>query len=699
MLLLIVASWCVLPAHALAGKEGVPVSFPYVFVMESGSSLPSKISDDDFYSLAQGVIFPVNQFYIPDGSAWLRELKEKVEPWATANGYELRRVEMRGASSPEGPIAWNNTLAANRSIALRDTLRSIFHVGYSLIDPNVVENPEDYKALVHMMRQKKDPDLAYVVGVLEKYAGNRLMIKAELMGTRQGALWQRLLREYFPEIRYARVLLHFAPKSDEPVTDELSDEEAFRMLHEKYPYVFVLPPGVKKVPKLSDNFYYNYGQGIIFPVNKFDLPKNHPWFDELIYEVEPWARENKMILRKADMRGASSPEGPIKWNNTLAENRSRALQDTLQSIFHIDYNIVDSAVMQAPEDYRALLHLMRRERDRDLRIVEDILEKYNWDRVLVKRSLKKVNGGKLWRRLLKEYYPNIRYARVYLFFSQDLDSISSTKRERVPQSTRMQVFPDTIYEPQRVPRRRVLAIRTNLLYDGLYMPGYGWAPSPNVAVEYFPSKGRFTYNAEITYPDWEEWPSQHQFWQIHDYNLGVRCYTRPRKKAPCDGGDYGFLAADYFMGFFLGAYVHAGRYGIGFNDHKGWEGEYFGGGLQVGYTMPLGSGHRWRLEFTASAGFFQTNYDPYIFGNPVTGEKDDLYYYDWAHSADLFKKRNYLFTWLGPTGIGVHLTYDLLYKRHKKKGVSTRRWETIQVPVIEPIEQGNQDQPEEPAHK
>ena len=42
---------------------------------------------------------------------------------------------------------------------------------------------------------------------------------------------------------------------------------------------------------------------------------------------------------------------------------------------------------------------------------------------------------------------------------------------------------------------------------------------------------------------------------------------------------------------------------------------------------------------------------------------------------DLFKKRQYRYNWLGPTRVGITLTYDLLYRRINKKGVSFKNYE------------------------
>jgi hypothetical protein len=78
------------------------------------------------------------------------------------------------------------------------------------------------------------------------------------------------------------------------------------------------------------------------------------------------------------------------------------------------------------------------------------------------------------------------------------------------------------------------------------------------------------------------------------------------------------------------------------------------------------------------AGFFRCKYDPYQYECPVDPtEQDHLYYYKWTLPSDLFKKRQYRYNWIGPTRIGITLSYDLLYRpvKGKKRGASLKNWE------------------------
>jgi hypothetical protein len=218
----------------------------------------------------------------------------------------------------------------------------------------------------------------------------------------------------------------------------------------------------------------------------------------------------------------------------------------------------------------------------------------------------------------------------------------------------------------------LLSIKTNLLLDAAYVPGYDrWCPIPNVAIEYYPKGGHFTFGASFDMPWWQHY-KEHKFFQLRNYQLETRYYLR-------SGSVPSGLAAGKapaFSGLYLQAYAHGGLFGICFDASRGWVGEGAGAGVGVGYVMPISKNGHWRLELGLQAGFFRCKYDPYKYENPINPDyHDDLYYYKWTGKPELFKKRQYRWNWIGPTRVGITLTYDLLYRRIQKRGASFKSTE------------------------
>lgn len=217
---------------------------------------------------------------------------------------------------------------------------------------------------------------------------------------------------------------------------------------------------------------------------------------------------------------------------------------------------------------------------------------------------------------------------------------------------RAQVTDNGSNEPLPVTNRQLLAIRSNLIYKLIYIPQFGMASGINLQLEYFPKQGRYTYNAGFTFFNHRCW-SDYKFFQIRDLRLEARRY---------------FKGEGNFTGTYLAAYAQYMKYGIGFSRTKGWEGEGGGAGLSAGYIWPLNRRGNLRMEVSGSLGFFYTRYDPYVYGNPLTGVRDGLYYYDYQGEPSEFKERNHHTTWIGPTNLGVHLTYDIIYRKQQKGG-------------------------------
>ena len=437
-----------------------------------------------------------------------------------------------------------------------------------------------------------------------------------------------------------------------------AQENTFRQDAE-YPFIIISTENQSQAPQISDETFYTFSTGVIFEVSKTNIRPDDPFFKQYQDEILPYINQRHLQLRKVFIRGAASPEGSYSNNRRLGQARSQALLDALRSQLRNQYIETDSEVSSVTEDYGYLCRLMQDANDADYATVQKIYDDCQGNEPRIKQKLMATKGGKLWQRLLRQYFPKLRSARLILWFSEP-------DREHAPLSeiTKLESHELTFIErpePQPAPfvmpdlaRRHMLAVRTNLAHDFFYMPQFGWAMSPNIQFEYYPLDGHYTYNIGMTWGTHRHWDSR-EFFQARDFEFEVRRYFR-------GSGD--------FTGLYAGAYAQGDVYGIGLSPTKGWEGEGGGAGLSAGYVMPLNRKGNLRLEFMLAAGFLMTYYDPYVYGNPVTGTIDGDYYYNYYGSASTFKKRNHVFNWFGPTNFGIQLTYDILYRRSKtvKKG-------------------------------
>jgi hypothetical protein len=454
------------------------------------------------------------------------------------------------------------------------------------------------------------------------------------------------------------------------------------------PYSYVRFIENKDSAKLTDEEFFDIAGKVVFPINKWTLPKRDSLVMQLEKEVFPLINRDSLELVYLMLRGAASPEGPTRWNKILGERRAETLLNFLKA--NIIIPDADNFDMEIDiEDYRTLCLMMRRMGDKDYGYVQAMCDQYlpkgQIDKL--KSTLRSARQGTLWLRLFREYFPRLRAARVVFFFRTPTTYAQKVIIEPPVEVTEEPVLPDTTVKPvvvqpavvqpqvERIPRREFMSVKTNLLFYGVYMPGYKkWCPLPNVAIEYYPLRGHFTYGASFDCPWWQNYEG-HKYFQVRNYQLESRYYFRrgDAKLRPAGEG-----AA--FKGLYLQGYGNVALFGICFDKDRGWMGEGLGGGLGIGYVMPLSKKEHWRLEFQLQAGVFVGGYDPYQYESPFEQDpRDNRYYYKYYGDPSLFKKRQHRFSWIGPTRVGITLTYDMLYRRIQKKGVSFKPWETVTV--------------------
>ena len=443
-----------------------------------------------------------------------------------------------------------------------------------------------------------------------------------------------------------------------------------------YPFLrFIDTQEDASLVRLSDEEFLDKAGKVVFKVNTYDAFTNDSLLQLLEKEIIPRINKDSLRLRRLIVRGAASPEGAVPNNRMLSRRRTETLTSFLRAHLSVPVEEQSFTTEVVSEDYRLLLVMMQRANDPALGIVRSLCDRHlpRYEYTILKRKLQQLQGGILWRHLFKEYFPELRAARVVLVFDKPEEPAlpETTENPETPENPEVDVNINVDVKPApiRVPRREIMAIKTNMLLYGVYMPsGYDkWCPIPNVAVEVFPLHGHFTYGASIDFPWWRNYWG-HKYFEVRNYQLEARYYFRSgdvRLREPGEG-----IA---FRGWYLQGYAHAAMFCICFDKDRGWKGEALGAGLGAGYVLPLGKKSHWRLEFSVQAGFMYGGYDPFQFENPVNPNyQDHLYYYKWTGKPADFKRRQYRFSWLGPTRVGITLSYDLLYLRWKKKGVSLK---------------------------
>lgn len=360
----------------------------------------------------------------------------------------------------------------------------------------------------------------------------------------------------------------------------------------------------------------------------------------------------------------SSPEGPLEWNKKLTDQRSDVMKKYFNRVFPKLKGKL--TLNKVTESWNNLAMYVAQDPNLEDDTKKYILEIINSEEISVadkKNILKNSLGtnpktGDVYAYLTQYYYPIIRYSGIYILHNVEPEpEINICPEKPVFEETKPAGSDNITFTPlqpilEAINRRRpFIAVKTNLAYDAFFKKNMGWAPIYNIEAELYPTEsGRWTWLLEYDFP-WHTVPSKHQYLQILNLQLESRRY---------------FKEASNHTGHYLSAYIGANLYDICFDKvaGHGYQGEGAGIGLGYGYVLPLGKkpDTKWKLELFLKAGFYMSFYDPYDAGSPFVGK----YYYEWYDSPNLFIKRNMLLRWMGPTGAGITLSYDLFSKKVKK---------------------------------
>ena len=336
----------------------------------------------------------------------------------------------------------------------------------------------------------------------------------------------------------------------------------------------------------------------------------------------------------------SSPEGPYERNMRLSQRRAATMR---HAIVQRHPELKDLLrVHPDGESWMQLREYVEHDTILGQEAIDEILSVIDSD---VDIAIKKKRMDQLpsYRYLYKTYYPRIRNS-VFCIVYYDIP----LQMAQMPAPVEAPALIDSlapipmVYRAEQ-PREPVLNVRTNLLYDmGTVL---------NVGIEYYPRNSRWSVVGHYTFPWWSN-DKYYQYLQILDWDLEARYYMQRGKR---------------HAGWYVAPYVHWNLYDISLNAELGWQGEGRGCGISLGHAFRLGDSQRWKVECFLRFGVYQTLFDPYHASDPFNGK----YYYDWDWAPEFFVPRNHKLLWMGPTGAGVTVSYDL-FKRKQKAPRSSR---------------------------
>ena len=288
-------------------------------------------------------------------------------------------------------------------------------------------------------------------------------------------------------------------------------------------------------------------------------------------------------VRSVLIVSGASPEGHQMLNRRLSDSRARAVYDYLLSHRLLEPSEIE--VESRGVDWKGLAVQMEQS---DKEYKDAVLECLNRSEDKV-ASLMALNDGAVWKDIYDTYFPDLRGTMVMISWSIKRDSHNlSHVQTAVPVMTfdapsqealtHNRVFGENPNEKWQLR----MAVKTNLLYDGMLIP--------NLGVELGLWKG-LTLNVEYMHNVWlntnERKYDKKHFYRVHGAEFGLKYYINKENRPFARGHHVGL------SGLMLTFDVT----GI-LADADPWKGGMM---ATYGYNLPITS--RLNLDFEAGLGF------------------------------------------------------------------------------------------------
>lgn len=338
-----------------------------------------------------------------------------------------------------------------------------------------------------------------------------------------------------------------------------------------------------------------------FRINRINIDpsfrKNRESVKALQEHLDEIKQDTTVEFAGISFRGVASPEGSEEWNRYLAKHRRLAIERIVMRAL----DIPDSLIKRDPS-HISWSDLREKVAESNINYKDEVLEiidgkwrliPYYNGRQIDSRvvALRRLHGGIVWREIFKRYFAELRYANVVMtasykplvpyftpVFDPYLTSVEPPTGEwaKIPPPSKKEWIPQ-------------LYLKTNAL---------GWVLlQTNLAIEVDIYK-HISFHLPIYYSAWNYFTETIKF-RTFGFYPELRVWFNDENEK-----------------WFLGAHFGFAYYNYAFNGALRYQDHYMktpakGGGLSVGYRMPISKDERWKVEFSLGVGYYPLHYDTF----------------------------------------------------------------------------------------
>lgn len=344
---------------------------------------------------------------------------------------------------------------------------------------------------------------------------------------------------------------------------------------------------------------------IYYPINKTTIHEDYMDNHRQLARIKRYLAESPHI-DSITIYSYASPEGPYRFNKWLSGERGKTAKRYLLENTPAERHLPDSLIIIDPtaENWEGLREeILDHYTADDLPELLAVLDLPDISDERRKVLLRRLNGGKPWRYILKHIMPHLRYATwitVWQTIKVELPMPTQAElRIEIPPVPMPVLTPVDmpLPEPEVTDTKTILAVKSNLLYDALTLVNY--------SVE-VPIGDRFSALYYHQFP-WWRWGEHNNKYCLRFLSIGGegRWWFKPMPRPATERR----LKRDRLVGHFLGLYAESGKWDFERRRDICHQGEFWSVGLSYGYAMPIG--RRLNLELSLSAGYASIPYRGY----------------------------------------------------------------------------------------
>ena len=347
-----------------------------------------------------------------------------------------------------------------------------------------------------------------------------------------------------------------------------------------------------RVTEIDVDFRVN--SAIIEP--NFGENKDH--LEKIISFIDEINSDSTLSILRITFCGSVSPEGSFQLNRRLAHDRLKALEQYVRSRTEIPDSVITYDDGYIPwGQFRELVENMEFDhKDKVLDIIDkkESYVKYHENTQISSRviELMQLEGGSVWHQLHTTFHDMRSAFAIFVTYKQP--PIATIKTDESKPSTDISAIPSGIcplvIAPPAADEYSHLHIATNL-------PAWGLLLS-NATLE-FDLARRWSLAFPAYYSALDYFADDVKFRTV-TIQPELRYWFRG-----CESSWY--VGAHMGLSYFNVAWGDLFRY----QDHN-MDTPAVGGGLSVGYRLPMGERKRWCFDFSLGAGAYAVHYDRFI---------------------------------------------------------------------------------------